>query len=396
MFFGLFTDHLQEAGPQRHPHRDITAPMVAGKGAATGRRLRGLAGDVADAALCRPSTQRCAVCQTAPAARRPPAEVPFSSGRERDGASGSFVCGESTPRRERRVFRREMPTEARNHGEDYTDRSTARPGRVCGSWEGGSARAKAIQPLQREASSPSTRERTPNRREKSAREMLGATSRSRLIGGLSQVPAYFLILIAMATAQQIPDRIEILRSPFDAPARQVFGSQPQVCLLLLEGSLDWQRCDFLRHGQVRMLDLDRTVLRTREQILVTPIFTDQPLVGTTTLFLVDGLANFTDLAFMEPATNVKLRFSCVSCEDLGSSPLLIEKSSDPFSIQPALHSLVYGFPQRSDGAYEHPIVAGAVSVPPCVLLEYESDCLLWLCLIVSRAGRTCRASSRAK
>jgi hypothetical protein len=109
-----------------------------------------------------------------------------------------------------------------------------------------------------------------------------------------------------------------------------------------------------------MYDVYGKVLRSREEISVKPISTSQPLAGTTTLFLVDGLANFTDLAFMQPASNVMLLFRCESCVDAGDTPLSIETNSDPFSIGPALHSLEYKFPRRSTGAYEHPIVAGTV------------------------------------
>ena len=205
-----------------------TAPMTAGQGVAVLQHLRGPAGDVADAAL-RPSP--CAERKSAPALRTPP--VPIC---RRKRASSSFVGDESTPRRKRRVFWQEVPPATRDHGENCRSAATsiARSGRVCGSREGGSARAKATQPLQHEHLSLSAREGASNRREKKSARQTGATAKRRLTGGLSHLPAHFFILIAMAAAEQIPGGIEILRMPLDAPARQVFGSQPQVCLLLHE------------------------------------------------------------------------------------------------------------------------------------------------------------------
>ena len=110
-----------------------------------------------------------------------------------------------------------------------------------------------------------------------------------------------------------------------------------------------------------MFDENDEGLNSIEEISVMPLSTEQPLAGTTTLFLVNGYANFTDLALMQPAGNVRLLFRCESCVNLGGALLSIEETSAPFNIEPALNQIAFEFPRPSNSAYEHPVVAGVVS-----------------------------------
>jgi hypothetical protein len=113
--------------------------------------------------------------------------------------------------------------------------------------------------------------------------------------------------------------------------------------------------------QLILLDENNQPFTSNQEISATPVGTAQPLAGVTNVFYVNGLANFTDLAFMNVASNIRLRFRCESCTDAGGAKLPIEETSNEFSIRPAVDHLGFKSPNPSVSAYNHPNVAGVVS-----------------------------------
>jgi hypothetical protein len=117
--------------------------------------------------------------------------------------------------------------------------------------------------------------------------------------------------------------------------------------------------------QVRILDDRGLLLHSSKtlEISVRPNTTDQPLMGTTSVFFNSslGVAAFTNLAFMKPQTEVMLIFECEGCMDSGGAKLTIVRESVPFKITPAFDRLAYVQPGPSVKPYVHPIVAGEVS-----------------------------------
>ena len=88
--------------------------------------------------------------------------------------------------------------------------------------------AKEIQPSQR------TQSPLPARNlGRSARKIRWLGTREVQNGSASLCLAMVQCCVAlvMATAQQTPDRIEIVQALFNNPARQVFATQPKVCFL---------------------------------------------------------------------------------------------------------------------------------------------------------------------
>ena len=170
-------------------------------------------------------------------------------------------------------------------------------------------------------------------------------------------------------------------------------------------------------AQVRILDVNGQLLASKQshQISVRPnrTLTDQPLTGTTSAIFNSslGFALFTDLAFMQPASSVKLIFQCESCVNSGGTKLTIVSGSPPFEITPALHHLAYVLPRPGTNPHSHPNVAGQVSglfvLPLHVfipLFPSSSDFATWcknvfvwvsstLCLVLSR---NCVSTTRGK
>ena len=132
--------------------------------------------------------------------------------------------------------------------------------------------------------------------------------------------------------------------------------------------------------QVRILNDLGLVLHSSKtiEISVRPNTTDQPLMGTTSVFFNSslGFAVFTNLAFVKPQKLVNLIFQCEGCLDSGGAKLVIRQESVPFKITPAFHRLAYVQPGPSAKPYVHPIVAGEVSglIELGLLCSFSSLC----------------------
>ena len=106
-------------------------------------------------------------------------------------------------------------------------------------------------------------------------------------------------------------------------------------------------------AQVRILDVNGQLLASKQshQISVRPnrTLTDQPLTGTTSAIFNSslGFALFTDLAFMQPASSVKLIFQCESCVNSGGTKLTIVSGSHRSKSPPPSIILHTCFPDRA-------------------------------------------------
>ena len=110
--------------------------------------------------------------------------------------------------------------------------------------------------------------------------------------------------------------------------------------------------------QAFVLNQNKIRITTNQTISVAPAPpTNQKLGGNTMITTVAGVATFTDLTFYRNESNIKLIFTCESCEKGTIAPF----HSNDFSITPALRNLGVQYPKPSRNSYEHPVVAGQVS-----------------------------------
>lgn len=115
--------------------------------------------------------------------------------------------------------------------------------------------------------------------------------------------------------------------------------------------------------QVVLLDQDGEALTTDQTISVTSVRSNTLLVGLATAKYigVDRRALFTDLAIMQSAEDVQLRFMCDSCRDSGEAMLDISATWETFNVSPELQELSFEWLDKSNTSFEYPNVAGEVS-----------------------------------
>ena len=181
-------------------------------------------------------------------------------------------------------------------------------------------------------------------RQLDGRRQLGA--RAKMLSVAVQV----VMMAAMVTAFGTPHEIEVISQPVNTAARQELNVLPSV----LHPSV--------LHPSVQVRDADRNLVGNETQIRVTPTGTTQPLSGTTEMFTTNGRADFTDLAFMQPAAGIRLTFSCQSCENAQGPQ--IQKNSSAFSVLPAVEHLRFTAPSPGNRSYKHRVVAGE-NIRPC-------------------------------
>ena len=93
--------------------------------------------------------------------------------------------------------------------------------------------AREIQPSQHTHSPLPRRCKAISCKSASTRELswVGARGLSNGTSIMYLIMMQCFAVFALAIAEQTPSRIEILQSPFNNPARQVFTTQPKVCLV---------------------------------------------------------------------------------------------------------------------------------------------------------------------
>ena len=127
--------------------------------------------------------------------------------------------------------------------------------------------------------------------------------------------------------------------------------------------------------QVVLLDQDGEALTTDQTISVTSVRSNTLLVGRVKEKYsgVDRRALFTDLAIMQSAEDVQLRFMCDSCKDSGEAMLDISATWETFNVSPELQELSFEWLHKSNASFEYPNVAGEVSSLPLTALCPSSE-----------------------
>ena len=128
--------------------------------------------------------------------------------------------------------------------------------------------------------------------------------------------------------------------------------------------------------QVVLQDENGLALTSDQQVSVAPVGQDVPLAGNIHVTYSgttngNGLAIFTDLAFMTDLVKAKLRFTCDSCEDSGKAKLTIFADSATFDITAAFDELLFTWPKPSVASFIHTNVAGEVCSSPFLFVSLQ-------------------------